>query len=206
MLDEHRVLQSAGQVTPNRYFYQSKSYQRALALRDRILHGQDVEGLQRHELPESLESGVLAMLLLQSCQDYHDPDLLLDSMLKVAVDTIPYLSPGELRPLWARLRAQPCFHELDAHDRAWFALFEQLSARDGLAVAQTARGLLETGLDRGKASRYGYLITAAMLGYLSVDQHREALDIWHTYAPQLLRGNKPNIFLELLYFTALSSQ
>ena len=204
MLDQHRVLESAGQVTPSRYFYQSRSYQRALALRDRILHGEDVGGLQRNELPESLESGVLAMLLLQSCQGYHDPDLLLDSLLKMATDTIPYLSPGELRPLWSRLRAQPCFAELSPHSRAWFALFEQLSARDGHAMAQTARSLLESGVDSGNAARYGYLITAAMLGYLSSDQPREALGIWHTHAPRLLRGKKPNIYLELLYYTALS--
>jgi hypothetical protein len=73
-------------------------------------------------------------------------------------------------------------------------------------MARTASGLLAAGQDTGDAARLGYLIATAMLGYLSDERHREALEIWNAYAPQLLQGRKPNIFLALLYYTALSGQ
>jgi len=73
-------------------------------------------------------------------------------------------------------------------------------------MARTASGLLAAGQDSGEAARLGYLLTTAMLGYLSDARHHEALEIWNAYAPQLLQGSKPNIFLELLYFSALSGQ
>ena len=202
MLDESRVLNSAAQVTPNRYFYQSLSYPDALALRDRVLQiGGGAGGAG--ERPESLEPGVLAMLMLQTCRMNDDPELFLDSILKLAINTIPYLSPDELRPLWSGLQAQHCFVELGSHSRTWMSLFEQLSNRDGPAMARTAHALLESGRDRASTSRYGYLITVAMLGYLNADRPREALVVWNRHVPHLLRGSRPNIYLELLYYTAL---
>lgn len=206
MLDPQHSLASATDITPDRYFYHSRFYQQALALRDSMLHGADAENLYPKEYLESLENGVLTALLMQSCGNYYYPELLLDSMLKTSVETIPYLAPGELQPLWDNMRSQPCYAGLSHHNREWIALFEQVSNRDGAAMARTASGLLAAGHDSGEAARLGYLITTAMLGNLSDARHRKALEIWSAYAPQLLQGGKPNIFLELLYYTALSGQ
>jgi len=204
MLDTYRFPTSAEAVTPDPYFYHSKFYRQALALRDTILYGQGAENLYSKELPASPENGVLTTLLMQTCGSYYYPELLVDSMLKMAVEIVPYLAPGELQPLWDNLRSQRCYAGLSHHNREWIALFEQVSRRDGAGMARTASELLAAGHDTGDAARFGYLITTAMLGYLNEQRHREALVIWNTYAPQLLQGGKPNIFLELLYITALS--
>ncbi len=200
MLDRYRMPASAKDVTPNRYYYHPRFYQQALVLRDSILHGQDAAD----RFP-GFDDAVLTALLMQDCGSYY-PGLLLDSMLKTAVQTIPYLAPGELQPLWEKLRSQPCYPEMSRHYREWIALFEQVSNRDGTGMAQTAAALLATGRDAQDAARYGYLITAAMLGYLSEARHSEALAIWKNYAPQLLQGRKPNIYLELLYHTAINGK
>jgi spermidine synthase len=206
MLDPNHVSRRAKAITPDSYFYPSKFYRRALAVRDTILQKRVSGGHDTKGLPASIENAILTVLLMQSCGDFYHPELLVDSMLKMAVDIIPYLAPGELQPVWNELRSQPCYAGLSPHAREWIALFEQVSRRDGAGMARTAGGLLAAGHDSGDVARTGYLLTTAMLGYLHEKRYREALLVWNAHAPRLLQGGKPNIFLELLYGVAISGR
>jgi spermidine synthase len=168
----------------------------ALAARAYLLHGAASDLAQ---VPASLRSDLQLVRLLAFECPRGGGELPIDRLFEVAAAMVPFLAADELRPVWDKLRASPCFSRLGEPQRRWVALFAAVSERDAAKMAELAEMLLERN-DAADAPRKDYLLAAAVIGRLTLGERDRVSALWRKFAgdvvstrrnmlPDLLRGH-----------------
>jgi spermidine synthase len=120
----------------------------------------------------------------------------IDRLFDVAAAMVPFLTADELRPVWDKFRASPCFSRLGEPQRRWIALFAAVGERDAAKMTELAEMLLERN-DAADAARKDYLLAAAIIGRLTLGERERASSLWRKFAGQVV-SQRRNMLPDLL--------
>jgi spermidine synthase len=142
-------------------------------------------------IPTQLQKDLeVVKLRLIECREPREQDVWLHSLLNVARNLNPYLSPDEAEAVWSRFTSTPCHDGLHEFQRRWIALFAAVAARDGGRSAALASELLATQSDLSRDARE-YLVIAGMAGQLAAGRPLEAKALWDKNRTELRNIDKP---------------
>ena len=134
----------------------------------------------------------LATTLAEDCAA--DPDLWLETMIGVSIQTAAYLSLDDGVRLWRRLSAS-CASA--GHRRPWLRLFAAVAERDAAVMAVLASELLGRSRE-ADLSRQQYLLGAAVLGMLAAVRPDEAAPLWWSERVRLFGDGPLPFHLQVL--------
>jgi predicted membrane-bound spermidine synthase len=127
----------------------------------------------------------------------------IDSLLRLMMQTLPYLGSAEILKL-ASLIEPPCSERLSARQQYWLTLFKSIGARDMDTTAGYA-GELISGEFSHTLLQMQYLFSSLMMSLVAEDRNGEAIAIWNTYASELYGNSAATPFtLELLLAMAVA--
>ncbi len=156
----------------------------AAVMRDYIMHGSDLpEGAPNeiYQLP------AITKILFSDCASMN-ADLWLGRLITLSNRLVPYLTPEELEEIWSNLESQACMSSLPQTHIKWFKLVRATSDRDGKMMARLATELLKYTDPKKDTGIYEYLLSAAMLGYLSGGNTQAARITGEKYSQNLAEG------------------
>jgi hypothetical protein len=156
-----------------------------------------IEGGAEHlaQISEELR-GDLELVRLLAIECLHPRRTVsVDQLFAVASTLVPFLTSGELRAVWDKLKAASCAPRLGEPQRTWVALITAVGERDAAKMAELAEKLLRQG-----AGHSDYLLGAAVTGRLALNERKQAVALWREFAektvssqndtlPDLLRGH-----------------
>jgi len=119
-----------------------------------------------------------------NCDAIDQSAFLVDHLLTLSIDTLPYLTPDEAEKLWQALALEPCHAAMTLAQQTWFDLLKAVGQRDTRAMARHAESVLR-GEQAEHLVRYGYALLAAMTAYLAEDKPQAAQRLWTEYSPAI---------------------
>ena len=123
----------------------------------------------------------------------------LPSLHFLAKVTLPYLSPTEMKIVWADLEAAPCFTHLPENIRHWFNLYKAVGNRDFKQVLQFSKLLLPKE-EIKPSEENNYLLTVLMLAHITQKNYDAAFALLERYS---LRAAPP---IEIRLLGAIAKQ
>ena len=165
----------------------------ALAARAYLLHGAASDLAQA---PASLRSDLQLVRLLAFACPRDGGEVPIDRLFEVAAAMVPFLGADELRPVWDKFRASPCFSRLGEPQRRWIELFAAVSERDAAKMAELAEMMLERN-DPADITRKDYLLAAAVIGRLTLGERDRVSALWRKFAAEVV-SQRRNMLPDLL--------
>ncbi len=120
-----------------------------------------------------------------------------EALQTLAVRTLPYLSSNEMEIILNNIQSMKCFDKLSDETLQWFNLYTAVSRNDFNNILKFSSELLSKEIDSSVTvplSSHFYLLTAAMLASIALDDNEGALSIFEKYKP----SNFQSIVLTLL--------
>jgi spermidine synthase len=151
------------------------------------------------DVPRSIRpTALLPQLLLQACDEANTREAWIDALIDLASATVPYLTPGELEPMWRKLEAQRCFARLSEPQRDWLGLARAIGRRDAPMMAALSRRVLERPETGGNLVRTRYAVMSGMLGHIVSAQTGQAWLLWEQFGSQVIPIQAPPLEGRLL--------
>jgi len=121
------------------------------------------------------------VLSLQSCELLEKGWL--PYLKKLAIATLPYLSPAEMATIWTTLETTPCFSHLPTQVRLWVNLYQAVGQRNFAQMLQITLALLPPQGPIRASPDHSYLLMVAMLAQLALQHPEAARELWQRYVP-----------------------
>ncbi len=152
----------------------------------------------------ALPDGSAAMVYIlnqppRDCQDPGYEKLWINNLYQLALNTLPYLQPGELKDLIGILK-QNCVDNMSVSQLQWLVLYKALAEGDAKIIRQTAQELLHNG-ERWRIDQRRFLFAAALLGAILQQEYDTAIEVWNTHIDDLY--GKSSIPFEVLLLQSL---
>ena len=196
MLSGTRAARQTTSIVSSPHYLESRAAETAMGLSDYFLHGGFVPG-SKAVSPELRQQAAMVRALFRTCPDQKTQDRSVGSLFAVSIAMTPYLAPAELDAVWRALEKGPCRESLTPHIRQAVALFKAIGRRDGQAMSESARTMLDDSRTMTR-STVKYLVSAAMLGSLAQGDRQTAAELWARYSPVLFGDSKPDLLLQVL--------
>jgi hypothetical protein len=114
------------------------------------------------------------------CRPEEQEDKWLSALRRLAWATIPYLTAGEMGTIWGDLESDSCYQVQPDLVHVWLELYRAVSSRDLAGTLNATDKLLPAGkIPHSKDN--SYLVAAAMLSHLGIDNKAAAVEIWGRY-------------------------
>jgi hypothetical protein len=170
-----------GSVTdaPRPWLSRAERTRFALAVRAYLLDGGDD---RLRNVPASIRSNARLVRLVAIECAAPPGRFSVDPLLEIAEAVLPFLTRDELRAVWNRVRSAPCHARLPDELRGWLALAEAIGDRNAARMTNLSERLLRQG-DAPRQPHLGYLMLAAVAGYLAQNEREQAMAIWREYSP-----------------------
>jgi spermidine synthase len=109
--------------------------------------------------------------------------------------TIPYLNQQEMEAIWQDLDKSPCLNQLTDTVKNWVNLYKSASRRDFALMAEFSLALLPAeGQIAAHRDQNDYLMTAAVLAHIVLQQKSTIHNLWRRYSDMM----NPPVELRLL--------
>ena len=130
------------------------------------------------------------------CKEEELKTVWLGSLHAIAKATLPYLYPNEMEIIWNDIESAKCFSVLPEETSHWFYLYRAVSRRDFENVLNFSSLLLPEESIK-PSTENEYLLTAAMLAYIALNEHDKAISLFKRYQNKV----KPSLPIRnILYF------
>ncbi len=194
---EQDVQQQGGtQTTYNPYFMKSVDSGYAIAIRNFVMQGRP--GENDLPIPEDVRKDLQYIkTIFNQCDSVAESEGMIDSLLNIAVTTIPYLSAEELSRLWQQLQIDACADNMTAEQNQWVMLINAISHRNNERTRQISVPLLAA-QNPANVMRFGYLLMAGMLSNLALDDRQSSLKLWNRYSTHIYGKSQLDMLLLLL--------
>jgi len=185
------------------YLPRARNTNIAMNVRDLVLYETANEDAR---IPESVSRSIeTVQLLMATCATVSDSDHLIDSLLNIAVTTIPYLTKEESLSIWEKFKLEKCNTDYTLTQQAWIDLFMAIIRRDAQVMADISTKLIK-GQSAKNHIKFGYLLMAGMLGNLANNNKSEADELWLTYGKSILGKSQLDMLLTLLASHAMPDE
>jgi len=170
--------------------------QQALEVRDAF----QSEELTR--LPINLRQDVLTVNLdATRCALKGANETWLNSVRSIATNTTGNLAAEDLRPVWNKIRASPCFELADETERLWVAYLESLALRDRHGIIEHGSRLLE-GPSALSENLRAEIVLAVSASHLGSDDLNSAVKLLQNHAGMIARRRDYDLAIRLVEATA----
>ena len=130
------------------------------------------------------------------CKEEELKTVWLGSLHAIAKVTLPYLYPNEMEIIWNDIESAKCFSVLPEETNYWFYLYRAVSRRDFENILKFSSLLLPEESIK-PSTENEYLLTAAMLAYIALNEHDKAISLFKRYQNK----DKPSLPIRnILYF------
>ena len=130
------------------------------------------------------------------CKEEELKTVWLGSLHAIAKATLPYLYPNEMEIIWNDIESAKCFSVLPEETNYWFYLYRAVSRRDFENILKFSSLLLPEESIK-PSTENEYLLTAAMLAYIALNEHDKAISLFKRYQNK----DKPSLPIRnILYF------
>ena len=130
------------------------------------------------------------------CKEEELKTVWLGSLHAIAKATLPYLYPNEMEIIWNDIESAKCFSALPEETNYWFYLYRAVSRRDFENILKFSSLLLPEESIK-PSTENEYLLTAAMLAYIALNEHDKAISLFERYQNK----DKPSFPIRnILYF------
>jgi spermidine synthase len=137
----------------------------------------------------------LARSLSRSCASGETDDIRLGSLHTIAMQSLPFLRPGDAVALVDAALPPQCLEQSSARARTWLELYRAIAARDAERMATA--GFAASGDETSDANRRQYALGAAMLGALQSAQPNRSISLWEE-RPAALKDALPSAEIEVV--------
>ncbi len=199
-LEGREVAAGGAAIFPDAYYPPAQALVAARAQAARLL----VDAGAADSLPDGAMLKAAArqrLAYLRLLRGRCDPDLqlVIEQLLALAGETLPYLPRDEAVNLWRRLDQDICpgAAEDGRPVRDWLALFVALAGHRPAQVAELSGRLLEQP-DNRAAGRQSFLLMARLLGQLGDGRPRAALQAWRRWSGGVFSRTRHDLPLLLL--------
>jgi spermidine synthase len=128
-----------------------------------------------------------------------------DALFRSAAGLVPRLSSNQLKRLFQRIETPSCVKNYSYFQREFIELLKSVGRRDPLLMTRHAENLLkESKFDDSDILEY--ILSAGMLGDLSLGKIQEAQLLWKAYGPRLANKNRQSPMIRLLVAHAYEGQ
>ena len=134
--------------------------------------------------------------LLIECQTPEHGDKIF-VLFGVALKTIPYLRPAELKQIWRRYEQGSCLTSWNTREQLWFKYIKAMSDRNINTISELSLELLSDKQDLTQA-RKKYLVASYMLANLALGKKHLAREAWQKYRHELFPEEEPRRLFKLL--------
>ena len=130
------------------------------------------------------------------CKEEELKTVWLGTLHAIAKATLPYLYPNEMEIIWNDIESAKCFSALPEETSHWFYLYRAVSRRDFKNVLKFSSLLLPE-VSNKPSTEIEYLLTAAMLAYIALNEQDKAISLFKRYQNKV----KPSLPIRnILYF------
>ncbi|HUJ18144.1 MAG TPA: fused MFS/spermidine synthase [Nitrospirota bacterium] len=137
-------------------------------------------------------------LELSGCSGKVSPDEWWDGTFYIVAQCIlPYSSPNQLARFWQKAESSSCWSRISPSQKDFIMLLKAVDSRDALMMAQVARKLLEE-MPAVHPVLEAYILSAGMLGDLSLGKTQDARSLWEQFGPRLDKKGSQSLLLRLL--------
>src|SRR5262249_8484841 len=144
----------------------------------RYLLGGEVEALASVPVPVRSDFELVRLSLVECSAPRRAVSA--DQLLGVMNAMLPFLTPEEAAPLWARIGDSSCGKALGEPERKWLSLYKAVAARRAGEAAQVAAALLQS--DRSAApARRDYLLALVVAGKVAEGDVQSAQALWREF-------------------------
>lgn len=185
MLADDRPLAAYRPVTTTPHFTFDKRAANAWKIHAAVM---DAEPSGLKDEPEQDEDIYRLLQLRPGCRVLDATDTWSQALHEIAIHTLPYLPVTNLLEIWQVLTPL-CDQPLPSDVRTWLELVEGLSRQDASSFTHSAVDLLSN-TGKWTLPQQRLLFSAAMLGYVSMDQTQHALELWNGHI-DILFNDKP---------------
>lgn len=180
MLSDHKPLHPFRPDTTSPHFTYSSKSVHAWKIHATAMTGDPAGPEDKLQLDEDLYH---LLELRPDCRVFRSPTSWTEALQEVAIRTLPYLPANELVQLWQQLAPQ-CEQPLPDAVQNWMALVKGLSRQDAENFTAQAESLL-SGEQEWTEAQQRLLFSAALLGYVSMNEPDAALGLWEQYVSKL---------------------
>lgn len=185
MLSHHSPPYTPRDVAFNEYLTRSVTTSLAFVLRDRVLGVPRSWDHPEVPIPPNVEVyAEQARSAVAGCASPPPPGPWFDGMFNtVAKRVVPALASDDLAPVWAQVRSDACWAQLDDVQQTFVTLLEAVGRRDGAAMARSADALLA--LPGLPPDLLDYCLSASVLGHLAQGDAAGAGQALDAHGPSL---------------------
>lgn len=128
-----------------------------------------------------------------------------DTLLRFIAGLVPNLSPEQLKQLFQRIEIPSCLKNYSYFQREFIGLLKSVGRRDPLLMTHHAENLLKESKS-DDSDILEYVLSAGMLGDLSLGKRQDAQLLWEAYGPRLANKNRQSPMIRLLVAHAYKGQ
>ncbi len=193
-LDAERILSGANVPSIKSSMTADVLSRQALVTRDAVVSGR-LESLAH---PALIEVATIHMAREQ-CADAEVRRAWRAALRKIADYTTPYLSGGELDPMWSRVATTSCYRESSGVERQWADLLAAVARRDAAGIVRSGTLFVEQP-DPTLIAEREYIVTALAVAHLQLGEVARARATLASIPPG---SERPAYRLALWQLTAL---
>jgi spermidine synthase len=121
-----------------------------------------------------------------------------EAVHRISLSTSAFLSPGELDPIWQRIKGSSCYRGMSERGRAWPVLLEAVARRDLEAIAQSGHNVLASRAWEPSSDKHAYALTATAAALLRLGRHVDAQQLMERESGTLSPASEYKLALRTL--------